>query len=168
MVAPQTSPRVSPVVTHFANDDVVVCTWKAVLISIWKRDHRVTYAQARGAAGEVLARNNAGPLALFTLVLETGLLPDEPTRDALAKVRLAPCFQRVVACAGIAEGDPLRAAALRSVSIDLDQRARPPFPTRMFGSRLDAAEWVVDRLKRAGDTSIRANEFLGVIADLVR
>jgi hypothetical protein len=152
---------------HYANNDLVVATWRCVLISIWKRHHIPEYAAARGLAGDILARNSRGPLALFTLVLDTATLPDDPTRDALARVRLQQCFRRVVACAGVAEGEPLRAAALRAVSIDLDQRAPPPFPTRMFNSRVDSIVWITDSLARAGERSVRGQDLLSAIATCV-
>jgi hypothetical protein len=156
------------VVTHFTNHDMILATWECVLLSIWRHDQRPAYAAARGSAGDALAQSRPGPLALFTLVLETGTLPDDPTRAALARVRLQPCFKRVVACAGVAEGAPLRIAALRSVSIDLDQRAPPPFPTRMFDSRVDAAVWIIDRLWQAGEKSIRGTDLLAVINSLTK
>jgi hypothetical protein len=149
---------------HFRNDELLIGTWDCFLINIWRGNHRPSYAEERGKAGWILARTSPGPLALFTLVLDTASLPDDPTRDALAHARLEPCFERVVACAGVAEGDPLRAAALRAVSIDLDQRAPPPFPTKMFGDRSDAVLWMLDRLTAAGKPGIRGRALLSVIA----
>ena len=161
--SPSSITRSSGLAPHFANDDVFIAVWKCVLVSIWKREHRPAYAVSRRSAGEALAAQAPGPLALFTLVLETGILPDDASREALARVRLAPCFRRVVACAGVAEGPPLHAAALRAVSIDLDQRVPPPFPTRMFGTRADAVLWVVERLAQAGEKSIQGNDLVNAI-----
>jgi hypothetical protein len=149
---------------HFANDDVVVGWWGCVLISIWRRDQWPEYARLRGEAGELLARQHSGPLLLLTLVLERAGLPDEPTRQALARLRVMPSHQRVVACAGIAEGPPLRVAGARAVSISLDQIVPPPFPTRMFGDRVDAVLWLRDALGKAGGAPFRGPELLAALA----
>jgi hypothetical protein len=96
--------------------------------------------------------------------LERAGLPDEPTRQALARLRVMPSHQRVVACAGIAEGPPLRVAGARAVSISLDQIVPPPFPTRMFGDRVDAVLWLRDALAKAGGAPFRGPELLAALA----
>jgi hypothetical protein len=150
---------------HFVNDDVIIGWWECVLISIWKRDQRPEYARHRGEAGELLAKHRAGPLALLTVVLESAGLPDGPTREALANLRLTRSHkQRVVACAGVAEGAPIRVAGARAVSISLDQLVPPPFPTKMFGSRIDAVLWLTELLARAGEKRIHGHDLLAAIA----
>jgi hypothetical protein len=157
------SQRVRMTVT-FANDAVVVGWWQSVLISVWKRDQHPEYAQRRGEAAEVLAQSRPGPLLLLTVVTLEASLPDEPTRDALAKLRLALSHQRVVACAGIAEGPPIRVAGARAVSISLDQRVVAPFPTRMFAQRIDAVVWLREAFVRAGGEPFRGRDLLAAIA----
>jgi len=165
-VRTQRPPGIPPkaMTIHFANDDVIVGWWECILISIWRRDQVPDYARLRGEAGELLAKEcPTGPLALLTVVQERANLPDGPTRNALARLRLSPSHQRVVACAGIAEGAPLRVAGARAVSISLDQIVPPPFPTRMFGNRVDGVLWLVDALARAG-TYVQGTDLLAAIA----
>jgi hypothetical protein len=149
---------------HFANRNVVVGWWECVLISIWRGDQVPEYARLRGVAGELLAKQRPGPLALLTVVLDGASLPNEATRDALARLRLTPSHQRVVACAGVAEGAPIRVAGARSVSISLDQIVPPPFPTKMFGNRADAVLWLIDALFQAGEKSLRGRDLLAAIS----
>jgi hypothetical protein len=148
---------------HFANADVVVGWWEAVLISVWRRQQIPEYARLRGEAGEILAKSRPGPLGLLTVVLDTASLPNESTREALARLRVTPSHQRVVACAGIAEGSPIRVAAARAVSISLDQLVPPPFPTKMFGTRVDAVLWLIESLGRAG-TLLQGSALMNAIA----
>jgi hypothetical protein len=163
-VRPTLATRAPRMTIHHANADVVIGWWECVLISIWRRDQGPEYARMRGIAGELLAKQRPGPLALLTVVLESAGLPDDPTRIALAKLRLTPSHQHVVACAGVAEGGPLRVAGARAVSISLDQIVPPPFPTRMFGDRADAVLWLMEALTRAGVTALNGRDLMAAIA----
>jgi len=150
---------------HFANEELFIGSWGCVQINVWRGPQRLAYARPRGDSAELLAAGRAGPIAQLTIVLQNAALPDEPTREALAKLRSHRASSRVVACAGLAEGAPLRKAALRAVSIDLDQRVPPPFPTRMFDNRVDAVLWLVAALERAGE-SVDGRALLGVLTAL--
>src|SRR5438477_8801633 len=86
----------TPIEVYFENDDLFVGWWECVLLNIWKGDQNPEYAKVRDRAGAILSRARSGPLALFTMVQDGCGLPDDTTRHALAHVRLAPQFQRVV------------------------------------------------------------------------
>jgi hypothetical protein len=158
-------PLPAGVEVHFANDALFIGTWECVQINVWCGPQRLAYARPRGECTALLASARGGPIALLTIVRENAGLPDEAAREALAQLRTMQAASRVVACAGLADGPPLRQAAARAVSIDLDQRVPPPFPTRMFGKRLDAVLWVVEALRAAG-ASVDGRVLLGVVAAL--
>jgi hypothetical protein len=125
---------------HVGTADVVVATWKNVVLLVWRRETSVDGVRAAQKVFGALADVCASGVFLATIVEENAPAPSADARKELARF-LTSCSGRMILSAVVHEGAGFRAAMVRSVVTGLALVAKLPYPHKVFATVTEADVW---------------------------
>lgn len=118
-----------------------VATSGALMLCLWRKVTTHEAVLELHGVSTALARRAPEKIAFLTVVESSADMVSGPVRSELVRV-----FRGVgdsVSCSALVfEGQGFQAAAARAVTTTINQLARQPFPHRVFGDVIAAAQWM--------------------------
>lgn len=151
------------VVAHDAHH--IIGRWKNLAMAIWRHETQGPAVEAFHKLQANMAKEYSQGIALLQVVEENGLLPDGPTRAALAKM-LREGAPYVKTSAIVHEGDGFKAAAVRGVVTSLTMLAKPAFPHKIYSTVDKALEWEVSQVPAVDSLRVGLAPTLGMFNSL--
>lgn len=124
-----------------ATSDHLIATWRDLLIVFWYGQTTLRGVQAYARAAEDLATANPEGILQLTITDQDAPIPEGAIRAELATT-LRTYADRTRCAAIVCEGTGFRAASVRSVMTAVSLFSRPAFPHKLFGTVVQAAEFL--------------------------
>lgn len=141
----------------------MTATYENVIISYSVAEPNTGYLKSWVQSVDSIFARHPGGVGTIVVIDRSAKPPSEAVREPI-KHAIAQAGPKLRGVAQVVEGEGFGAAAKRSALAFITLIARFPFPVKIFASRKDAAQWMVDRL---GDPALGPGAEAPMAGDLL-